>query len=117
GKGADAGADMAMAKFVFRSLAREHPELADFLAAANQVVVEEVASTKFITMLYLTVDPASGAVACGCAGHPWPRLITPDGAVSSIKVSGLALGIEPAQRDAELRDRRPPRRPPALLPP
>jgi len=107
GHGADAAADMAMAKFVFRSLAREHPEPADFLAAANQVVVEEVASTKFITMLYLTVDPASGAVACGCAGHPWPRLITPDGAVSSIKVSGLALGIEPAQRYAELRERLP----------
>ena len=32
GHGVDATADMAMAKFVFRSLAREHPEPADFLA-------------------------------------------------------------------------------------
>jgi sigma-B regulation protein RsbU (phosphoserine phosphatase) len=98
---------MAMAKFVFRSLAREHPEPGDFLAAANQVVVGEVASTKFITMLYLTVDPASGAVACGCAGHPWPRLITPDGRVSSLEVSGLALGIEPDQSYDELREQLP----------
>ena len=32
GKGIDAAADMAMTKFVFRSLAREHPGPADFLA-------------------------------------------------------------------------------------
>src|SRR5690242_21367891 len=35
GHGIDAAADMAMAKFVFRSLAREHSEPADFLAAAK----------------------------------------------------------------------------------
>ena len=40
GHGIDATADMAMAKFVFRSLAREHSEPGDFLAAANDVVVE-----------------------------------------------------------------------------
>ena len=50
GHGIDAAADMAMAKFVFRSLAREHPEPGDFLSAANEVVVGEVALSKFITM-------------------------------------------------------------------
>jgi serine phosphatase RsbU (regulator of sigma subunit) len=107
GHGTDAAADMAMAKFVFRSLAREHPEPGDFLAAANQVVVGEVAPTKFITMLFLTVDPASGAVACGCAGHPWPRLITPSGDVTALEVSGLALGIDPDQSYDELREQLP----------
>jgi serine phosphatase RsbU (regulator of sigma subunit) len=107
GHGTDAAADMAMAKFVFRSLAREHPEPGDFLAAANQVVVGEVAPTKFITMLYLTVDPASGAVACGCAGHPWPRLITPAGDVTALEISGLALGIDPDQSYDELREQLP----------
>ena len=43
GHGVDATADMAMAKFVFRSLAREHPEPADFLAAANDVICSEIA--------------------------------------------------------------------------
>ena len=103
GHGIDAAADMAMAKFVFRSLAREHPEPGDFLAAANQVVVGEVAPNKFITMLYLTVDPATGAVACGCAGHPWPRLLTPAGEVRVLEARGLALGIDPGQTYDELR--------------
>ena len=43
GHGVDATADMAMAKFVFRSLAREHPEPADFLASANEVICSEIA--------------------------------------------------------------------------
>ncbi|HZG35178.1 MAG TPA: GAF domain-containing protein, partial [Gaiellaceae bacterium] len=38
GHGVDAAADMAMAKFVFRSLAREHTDPGAFLAAANEVV-------------------------------------------------------------------------------
>ena len=107
GHGIDAAADMAMAKFVFRSLAREHPEPGDFLAAANEVVVGEVALSKFITMLYLTVDPATGAVACGCAGHPWPRLVTPAGDVTALEAGGLALGVDAGQSYNELREQLP----------
>ncbi len=102
GHGIDAAADMAMAKFVFRSLAREHPEPSDFLAAANEVVVGEVEPSKFITMAYVVVDPATGEVACGCAGHPLPRLVA-DGAVRSLGSSGLALGIDSGQSYDELR--------------
>src|SRR5439155_21956510 len=70
GHGIEAAADMAMAKFVFRSLPREHPEPGDFLAAANEVVPGEIGSAKFITLLYLTVDPRSGSISCSSAGHP-----------------------------------------------
>jgi serine phosphatase RsbU (regulator of sigma subunit) len=107
GHGIDAAADMAMAKFVFRSLAREHPEPGDFLAAANEVVIGEVAMSKFITMLYVTVDPAGGEVACACAGHPWPRIVGADGRVRSVQARGLALGIVPGQTYAEVREQLP----------
>ncbi len=96
GHGIDATADMAMAKFVFRSLAREHPEPGDFLARANDVVVSEIAVGKFITMAYLTVDPA-GAVLCASAGHPEPRLVLATGEVSALRCGGLALGIDAPQ--------------------
>jgi serine phosphatase RsbU (regulator of sigma subunit) len=101
GHGVDAAADMAMAKFVFRSLAREHPEPGEFLAAANDVVCGEIAAGKFITMLYLTIDPRTGGVASASAGHPEPRLLLPDGSVRSVASHGLALGIEPGQTYAE----------------
>ena len=81
GHGVDATADMAMAKYVFRSLAREHPDPGDFLAAANEVVSSEIAPGRFITMVELVLDAAEGEVACASAGHPPPRLVLPDGTV------------------------------------
>jgi len=97
GHGIDAAADMAMAKFVFRSLAREHPEPNDFLTAANEVVLGEIGAGKFITLLYLTVDPETGELACASAGHPPPRLLEPGKAPEPVQVAGLALGIEGGQ--------------------
>ena len=96
GHGIDATADMAMAKFVFRSLAREHSEPSAFLSAANEVVVGEIAIGKFITMAYVTINPA-GEVLCASAGHPEPRLVTPDGIVTGLACGGLALGIDAPQ--------------------
>jgi serine phosphatase RsbU (regulator of sigma subunit) len=96
GHGIDATADMAMARFVFRSLAREHPSPSDFLAAANEVVVDEIALGKFITMTYVTVG-AGGRVECASAGHPEPRVLTPGLGVVPIRCSGLALGIDAPQ--------------------
>jgi serine phosphatase RsbU (regulator of sigma subunit) len=98
GHGIDAAADMAMAKFVFRSVAREHSEPADFLAAANEIVLGEIAAAKFITLLYLTVDPRTGELACASAGHPPPRLVSPGKAPQPLGTAGLALGIEAGQR-------------------
>ncbi len=93
GHGIDAAADMAMAKFVFRSLAREHSEPSEFLAAANEIVLEEIGEGKFITMLYVTADGREGELACASAGHPPPRVVRASGAPTPLAVRGLALGI------------------------
>jgi len=103
GHGVEATADMAMAKFVFRSLARDHPEPADFLAAVNDVIVDEIAPAKFITMAYLVIDGKGGEVACGSAGHPAPRLVLPDGEVRALDAKGLALGVDSDQTYEEAR--------------
>ena len=96
GHGIDAAADMAMAKFVFRSLAREHSEPSEFLAAANEIVLEEIGDGKFITMLYVTADGREGELVCASAGHPPPRIVRA-GAVEPLGVRGLALGIAAGQ--------------------
>ena len=101
GHGIDATADMAMAKFVFRSLTREHPEPGDFLSSANDVVVGEIAPGKFITMAYLTVDAATGTVMAASAGHPPPLVVRADGHVAPLEVGGLALGVDMAQSYVE----------------
>ncbi len=102
GHGVEAAADMAMAKFVFRSLAREHSEPADFLAAANEVVVGELSVGKFITLAYLTVDGERGELRCASAGHPLPRLVSA-GEVKGLGAGGVALGVDPGQEYEELR--------------
>jgi serine phosphatase RsbU (regulator of sigma subunit) len=105
GHGIDATADMAMTKFVFRSLTREHPEPGDFLSFANEVAVGELAAEKFVTMAYLTIDPQSGELVAASAGHPQPRLVRADGSVVPVDVGGLALGIDPEQTYEEARTR------------
>jgi serine phosphatase RsbU (regulator of sigma subunit) len=97
GHGVDATADMAMAKYVFRSLARERTDPEAFLAAANDVVASELAPGKFITMVEVVIDAKRGEVACASAGHPAPRLVLPDGTVEPIAAGGLALGIDAPQ--------------------
>jgi len=92
GHGVDATADMAMAKFVFRSLAREHTDPATFLARANDVVVGEIAPGKFITMTAVVVAPG-GELFAASAGHPSPRIIRSRGVVDVVECRGLALGI------------------------
>ena len=104
GHGIDATADMAMTKFVFRSLTREHPEPGDFLAFANEVAVGELGAEKFVTLVYVTIDPASGELVCASAGHPQPRLVRRDGTVETIDVGGLALGINSEQTYDEVRE-------------
>ncbi len=100
GHGVDATADMAMAKFVFRSLAREHPEPPDFLAAANDVICSEIGPGKFISMSYVVVDGVSGDVAGASAGHPSPRIVLPDGSIRALEAHGLVLGIDVGQEYA-----------------
>jgi GAF domain-containing protein len=102
GHGIEAAADMAMAKFVFRSLSREHPEPGDFLQSANEVVVGEIAPGKFITMVYLVIDRYGNVAAAG-AGHPPPRIVAADGAVTALEAEGLVLGVEPGQTYDEVR--------------
>jgi serine phosphatase RsbU (regulator of sigma subunit) len=108
GHGVDATADMAMAKFVFRSLAREHSEPADFLASANEVICSEIDPGKFISMSYVVVDGAHGRVAGASAGHPAPRIVLPDGSTKPLEAHGLVLGIDGAQEYAESRADLPP---------
>jgi serine phosphatase RsbU (regulator of sigma subunit) len=103
GHGVDAAADMAMVKFTFRSLARRYQEPGELLAAANEVVLEEVASGKFVTMVYLKVDPERTELACASAGHPRPRFLRADGSVEPLRVGGLALGIIGEQSYEEIR--------------
>jgi serine phosphatase RsbU (regulator of sigma subunit) len=98
GKGIQAAADMAMAKFAFRALVRGWPAPDALLERVNDVVVEEIAVGKFITALYAVVDPRAGELCCANAGHPPLRLVRPGHPVVAASSPGLALGVESSQQ-------------------
>jgi serine phosphatase RsbU (regulator of sigma subunit) len=97
GHGIAATADMALAKFAFRSLVRLYPDPAALLAQANEVAYGELAGGNFVTMACLTVDPDTGAVFAASAGHPPIRVLAADGSIGLLAPRGLALGIETNQ--------------------
>jgi serine phosphatase RsbU (regulator of sigma subunit) len=103
GHGIPATADMALAKYAFRALVRHYPEPGELLAQVNEVALGELSGGSFVTMVCLTVDPATGELRAASAGHPPARLLSPDGAVTALAPRGLALGVEEGQRYEELR--------------
>ena len=98
GHGVEATADMALAKFAFRSLVRLYPDPGELLAQANEVALGELAGGTFVTMLCVTVHPETGEVCAASAGHPPARVLSPEGHVTALAPRGLALGIEAGQR-------------------
>jgi serine phosphatase RsbU (regulator of sigma subunit) len=98
GHGIAATADMALMKFAFRSLVRLYPDPAELLAQANEVAFGELAGGSFVTMVCVTVDPATGAVSAASAGHPPIRVVGPESSLSLLAPRGLALGVEAGQR-------------------
>jgi serine phosphatase RsbU (regulator of sigma subunit) len=105
GKGISAAADMALAKYVFRVLARADLRPAAFLRSANDVACDELEPGKFVTLLYALIDAQAREVASASAGHPPARVVDPRGGVSPLGGTGLPLGIEPGQNYAEERAR------------
>ena len=97
GHGIAATADMALAKFVFRSLVRLYPDPGELLTQANEVAIGELAGGAFVTMVCVTVDPATGDVCAASAGHPPTRVLSPDGEITALAPKGLALGVESEQ--------------------
>lgn len=102
GKGAEAAALTAMARWTLRSLATQVIDTPDVLRLLNDALVRQDLNGRFITVAYLVVnvedDRAHLTVAC--AGHPAPIVIPADGPPLEVAASGTLLGI---WRDISLR--------------
>ncbi len=68
---------------------------AEVAAALNRILLEEVASDHYCTLLYAEVDLLSGAVRLVQAGHPHPLIQRASGAVEYLGDGGLPLGLIP----------------------
>ncbi len=108
GKGEEAATVTAMARHALRVLAHWNADPAQVLAMANEVMLAQQSSDRFVTAIaaHLRWDGRILRVTLGSAGHPGPVLVRPDGRVRLLSGGGLPLGLfpecDPASQELEL---------------
>lgn len=70
--------------------ARPPAELASYL---NELVLEEMKTESYFTLIYADVDLISGKVEIVQAGHPYPAVQRANGSVEFLGVGGLPVGL------------------------
>lgn len=96
GKGAEAAAQTAMAKYMLRAFATRNASPTSALFHLNNALVKSFDDEKFITLLYGVFDPEAYEMTIGRAGHPPPLIYRYDSAtVEAIEVPGTMLGCFP----------------------
>jgi len=94
GKGLPAALLMSSARTIFRVIAAAEDSPSKVLTRVNEYLVDDLPPTRFITMIYLIVDPESGRITMSNAGHMWPIHKTLD-SVNQLKYdAGFPLGIQ-----------------------
>ena len=103
GKGAEAAAVTALARYTIRSAAMHLASPAEVLRWLNTAMLRQ-GSLRFVTIACARLDVAEDAarVTVACGGHPFPRVLRADGAVEALGASGTLLGV---LEQAKLEDR------------
>lgn len=109
GKGEEAAAMTAAARYAIRALSYVHPSPTDVLSAANAVLVAEDYDERFVTaaLAFLRQRGRRVQVRLGSCGHPGPAVVRADGRVEILEGEGLPLGLfedaAPSRHELELR--------------
>jgi PAS domain S-box-containing protein len=98
GKGADAAALTAMARYTLRATgirAMQSPQRV--LSLLNEVLLAEAPREQFLTVAYanLRVTEDGTELAVASAGHPLPLLLHADGRLEHVGEPGTLLGVVP----------------------
>ena len=104
GKGPDAAAVTALARYTLRAAAMRERLPSRSLRLLNEALLRQRDDRRFCTVAYAYLESHDGGVRVGVAsgGHPLPMLLRPDGTVESIGAPGTLLGVLP---DPNLEDR------------
>ena len=104
GKGPDAAAVTALARYTLRTAAMRHRLPSRSLSILNEALLRQRSDRRFCTVAYAYLEKVDGGARVGfaSAGHPLPLLLHADGAVETIGVPGTLLGVVP---DPDLEDR------------
>jgi serine phosphatase RsbU (regulator of sigma subunit) len=100
GKGADAAAITALARYTVRAVAYHGRRPSTVLRELNDAVLRHDLDDRFCTAVFarLRGGPKGSRVQLSSGGHPLPVLVTAEGDVRSVGKPGTALGIARAPR-------------------
>ena len=68
---------------------------ADVAASLNALILDEMETEAYFTLIYADVDLISGEVSMVQAGHPYPAVQRADGSVEFVGSGGLPVGLLP----------------------
>lgn len=94
GKGTGAALLMASARSITRMFAEQGLPPAEVLLNVNRILVTDLPRTRFVTMIYAIIDPASKSIVFSNAGHLTPLFADSNGLRFLDIDSGLPLGIQ-----------------------
>lgn len=95
GKGITAALVMAGVAAAFNILTSYDHSPARILKDLNRLLFEKTDPSMFVTAFCAAVDPATGTIVYGNAGHNPPLIVGPDGVEQLAVRSGIALGCVP----------------------
>jgi GAF domain-containing protein len=99
GKGAEAAAQAAMAKYMLRAFAARNPSPSSVLYHLNSALTRSLAEDRFITMLYGVLDPMHDSLTLAAAGHPAPLLHrAAERRIETPAPEGPVLGVFPNEQ-------------------
>jgi PAS domain S-box-containing protein len=105
GKGVEAAAVTALARYTIRAVTMKDDTPSEVLAALNEAMLRQLPEDRFCTAACVRLEPEDGSAGVGLevarAGHPAPLLLRPGRPVEEVGCSGRVLGVFD---DAELRD-------------
>jgi PAS domain S-box-containing protein len=95
GKGADAAAVTALARYTLRTAAMGQSVPSRSLRMLNEALLRQRDDRRFCTVAYAYLEVRDGGARMGIAsgGHPLPLLLHPDGEVEPIGEHGTLLGV------------------------
>jgi serine phosphatase RsbU (regulator of sigma subunit) len=105
GKGAEAAAVTALARYTLRAAVLHSRRPRRILRELNEALLRQGLDYRFCTVLYASITPvASGAeIVLATGGHPLPLVLRGSGAVETAGSPGTLLGIVP---DPEISEER-----------
>jgi serine phosphatase RsbU (regulator of sigma subunit) len=93
GKGAEAAARLANAKYMLRAFALRNPVPSSVLFHLNNALVHDLEDERFATLVYGLLDPSAHEATFAIAGHPPPLLYrAATSEIETIELPGAILG-------------------------